>query len=96
MINILIANPLQPVDQCRQIGRIAYFACKSDENVSWKFNRNKLPSNARSGIHGGLYVLNITNLQSDNAGMYTCFGTNNGNDFKADGFLNVISKYIVS
>jgi len=57
-------------------GENVLFKCTSVTKVEWKFNDKFLPVNSKEyKLSINTYMLEIYNVQLDNAGFYECTGT---------------------
>ena len=90
-------NRVSPSFQTAQPGDDVNFNCKSDKNVTWKYEDGPLPSNARSKIsetHGN--VMEILNAKYNNTGDYICQGEDEyGDPFRAKGKLYIPGKLFI-
>ncbi len=92
MLNLILGTPsgmLYPHKISANIGQTVSFVCDFQRPKKWKFNSQDLPNNAK--ISGKLNrVLTITNVQSDNEGIYTCLSYKNRfNKMKNYGLLYI-------
>ena len=64
---------VSPTQQTSRIGEKATFVCRSDSNVTWTYNGDKLPPNAKgSKTPEGDHKITITNVKPSNTGTYEC------------------------
>jgi len=83
-----------PAKQKTHIGGTVSFRCYSKSHVQWEFDSSTfLPRNAKLSalkIYSE-YLLEIVNVTVDNAGTYTCRGSNGNHNFRSAGILIVRS-----
>ena len=93
-VNTVSAKYVLPPIQTVKVGDIAYFQCLSTNSTHWKFNNGGLLGNVI--IRGKRdESLSIFNVQLNNGGSYQCYGKDNSSfNFKAEGRLDVIGKFI--
>ena len=85
---------LVPTILSARVGETVKFICDVKVKVAWKFNGGLLPKNVKTKISHRLKhnVLIIINIKSFNAGTYSCYGTEYGEEFEEEGVLEVKRK----
>jgi len=85
-------SQVSPEDHMAIPGGDAYFYCKSDEPVTWKFGERVLPDNSMEGIEDGLYFLKLREVTYGNSGTYYCYGVIKGTHFRSSSEFIVIGE----
>ena len=82
---------VSPTQQTSRIGEKATFVCKSDSDVTWTHNGDKLPPNVKeSKTPEGYQKITITNVKLFNKGTYECESSElNKVSFRDEGTLIV-------
>ena len=89
-------SKLNPPSRQAKVGDSVEFLCNIMGNVkvSWTFNEARLPKNTETGKAGvNKFYMRIVEVQTSNAGIYTCSGLDNNIKIMSTGELVVIGKF---
>ena len=86
------------------VGDTVKFLCNTDITVAWNFKNGPLPNNALTGRMGKPHLqtwrlqwLILTDVQLENAGLYTCYGDPIDHiSYEGDALLTVTGMHIIS
>ncbi len=83
-----------PTTEIKYVGETVQFKCHLPYQAEWKFEGKPLPAELAS-FHNNTNFLEIVDLNKNNSGVYSCFGTDGESYFESEGELIVVGKYLL-